>query len=176
MGQVLSLPLGVVLAGVTVAAVTDLWRFKVYNLLTLPLLLAGLGYHAFVGGPSALLAGALGACFGLGVLLPFYLLGGMGGGDLKLLAAVGAWLGIPLTFCIFVASSLAAGLYGLGLVLLGARRGRERPRLLNAGDPEDRVEGQVLRHDRRGRVVPFAAMIALGLVTLLLLARNGQSP
>ena len=32
---------------------------------------------------------------GLAVFLPFFALGGMGGGDVKLMAAVGAWLGWP---------------------------------------------------------------------------------
>src|SRR5690349_21201929 len=106
----------IVSAGVLVAAATDVWRFKVHNLLTLPLMLAGLLYHAYVDGWAGLGASFLGAVFGFGVLFLFYVMGGMGGGDVKLMAAIGAWLGAPLTFLVFIVSSIAAGFYAVGLI------------------------------------------------------------
>jgi prepilin peptidase CpaA len=124
MGQPLNLPALVVLVAALAAAVTDLRAFKIHNLLTLPLLVSGLVYHAAVGGKPGLLDSFLGMLFGFGILFLFYLLGGMGGGDVKLMAGVGAWLGAPLTFVVFVASSLAAGVYALAVVLF-TRSGRE---------------------------------------------------
>src|SRR5262245_37379138 len=109
-----AVPVIVVLTAVLVAAVTDIWKFKVYNVLTLPLLAAGLLYHGF---RFELADSLLGILFGFAALVPLYLVGGMGGGDVKLMAAVGAWLGMPLTFYVFLASSLAAGLYSIGLVV-----------------------------------------------------------
>jgi prepilin peptidase CpaA len=174
----LTIPVAVVLAATLIGAVTDLWRYKLYNVLTLPLLVSGLIYHGVVGGGPALLGSLLGVLFGFGVLLLFHLLGGVGGGDVKLMAAVGAWLGLPLTIAVFLASSLAAGVYALVLIVA---RGRVRETWLNlrlawlrfkvlgrhlAG--EDRVEIVVDDPDRRWRVIPFGAMVALGLVGILI--------
>jgi prepilin peptidase CpaA len=172
-------PILVVLAASLGLALIDVLRYKIYNVFTYPLLLAGLVYHGAVGGANGLAEALLGSLVGLGVLLPFYLLGGMGGGDVKLMAAFGAWLGLPLTFLVFLASSLAAGVYGLVLVLANRRLGetwanlqivwfrvRALGRYLVA---EERIEAEVQRHDRRRRVIPFAAMVAFGLSGVLIL-------
>ena len=50
MSQVALVPLVIVLAAGLVAAVTDVWRFKVYNILTFPLLFSGIAYHALQPG------------------------------------------------------------------------------------------------------------------------------
>jgi prepilin peptidase CpaA len=178
-----ALPVIVVLAAVLIAAVTDIWKFKVYNALTLPLLAAGLIYH----GLRYELAGSLGGVlFGFAALVPLYVLGGMGGGDVKLMAAIGAWLGMPLTFFVFIASSLAAGLYALGLVVVTGRLGETVVnlqiiwlRLASVGrylGGDDQVELEVRRSDRRKRIIPFAAMIAVGLVATLLWLRGAPLP
>ena len=52
-----------------VAAVTDLWRFKVYNWLTLPLMASGLLYHASVGGLPGLGASVGALLFSFGALI-----------------------------------------------------------------------------------------------------------
>jgi len=167
----------VVLIAVAITAVTDVWKFKVYNALTLPLLCSGIIYHGVKGGPAELTVSLLGALFGFGVLLAFYVMGGMGAGDVKLMAAVGAWLGIPQTFYVFIASSLAAGVYGLCLVFAKGKAGETWlnlqilwyrisafGRYLGA---EDRVETAVSRGDCGSRLIPFAAMVAIGVVASL---------
>src|SRR5262249_6687453 len=106
-------PIVVVLAAALIAAATDIWKFKVYNALTLPLLLSGLLYH---GLRSELLDSLVGVLFGFAALVLLYVIGGMGAGDVKLMAAIGAWLGMPFTFYVFIASSLAAGAYALLLM------------------------------------------------------------
>jgi prepilin peptidase CpaA len=174
------IPVAVVLTAALVATVTDLWCYKLYNVFTLPLLVSGIVYHSLTPSPPALGLGGslLGFAFGFGVLLVFHLLGGVGGGDLKFMAAVGAWLGLPLTFDVFLASSLAAGLYALVIIVA---RGRLRETWLNLQlawlrfkilgqhlAAEDRVEIVVQDPDRRWRVVPFGGMVALGLLGLLI--------
>lgn len=112
----------VVLGATAVAAFTDLWRFRVPNWLTLALLATGPIYHAVVGGWSGLAESALGLGFGFGVLFVFYLMGGVGAGDVKLMGGVGGWLGMPLIVWVFVAASLAGGLTGAVLIVLRNRR------------------------------------------------------
>jgi prepilin peptidase CpaA len=107
----------------------------------------------------------------------FYLLGGMGAGDVKFMAAVGAWLGVALTFYVFLASAIAAGLYALVLI---AAFGSARETLLNLQiigqrvrmfvrhlGAEERIETEVRRVDRHRRIIPFAAMMAVGMVGVL---------
>ena len=50
---------------------------------------------------------------GLLSLLPLYAIGGMGAGDVKLMAGVGAWLGPWLTLWSFVSTALVGGLLGV---------------------------------------------------------------
>jgi prepilin peptidase CpaA len=167
----------IVSAGVLVAAATDLWKFKVHNALTVPLGLMGLIYHACVGGWPGLGASFLGAAFGFSILFLFYVMGGMGGGDVKLMAAIGAWLGAPLTFVVFMVSSIAAGVYAVGLIV--AHRQFRKTwvnlqilwyRLSAAGrhlSREDRIEAEVQDAERRKNCIPFAAMTAIGVFATL---------
>ena len=174
-----AVPVIVVLVAALVAAATDIWKFKVYNVLTLPLLVSGLLYHAF---RAELADSLLGVLFGFAALIVLYIIGGMGAGDVKLMAAVGAWLGMPLTFYVFIASSLAAGVYSIGLVVWTGQVGETAVnlqilwlRLASVGrylGSDDKVESEVRRSDRRKRIIPFAAMVAIGLVATLIWIGN----
>jgi len=75
-----AVPVIVVLVAAFVAAATDIWKFKVYNVLTLPLLVSGLLYHAF---RAELADSLLGVLFGFAALIVLYIIGGMGAGDVK---------------------------------------------------------------------------------------------
>ncbi len=83
------------------AAVIDWRSFRIPNWLSLGGALAALLYSALVSlavaGPGGLGFGtALGGwALGLALFLPFYALGVMGAGDVKLMAMVGAFLGYP---------------------------------------------------------------------------------
>src|SRR5262249_50550892 len=102
-------------------------------------------------------------------------------------AGSGAWLGFPLTFLVFIASALACGLYAL-VVMVACGRVRETwinlqilwYRLRVVGKhlgAEEQVETEGGRADRRTRVIPYAAMVALGLVSLIVAALLvGQEP
>jgi prepilin peptidase CpaA len=167
----------VVLVAVLVTAVTDVWKFKIHNVLTLPLLVSGLLYHALAAGLPGFTVSVLGALLGFGLLIVLYLLGGMGAGDVKLMAGIGAWLGLPLTFYVFLASSLAAGIYALVIILIYQRTSETWVNLQIAWHrlsavgrhlgANERVELEVARSGRRARIIPFAAMIALGMLGLV---------
>jgi prepilin peptidase CpaA len=179
--------MGVVLLAVAISAVTDVRTFKVHNTLTLPLLVGGLAYYGVSGTPGDLLSSILGAWFGFLVLLLFYLLGGMGAGDVKLMAGIGAWLGLKLTLYVFLSSSLIAGIYVLATTLPRRRAGKVFTdlrsvwhRLTRPGQPlmvNECVEVLAARPEARGRLVPFAPMIALGvLATFLWVYFRGETP
>jgi prepilin peptidase CpaA len=75
-----------------VAAVIDGKQLRVPNWITFPLILSGLAYAGLAYGWTGLGWSFLGALIGLALLLPAYAIGGMGAGDVKLLAGVGAWM------------------------------------------------------------------------------------
>lgn len=109
------------------ASYTDLKGHRIPNVLTLGSAVAGLLVQAWFLGLDGVLSGLGGMALGLVLYLPFYLLGGMGAGDVKLMAAVGAFLE-PQTVLLAAGLSLVAGaLIGLGvivarIILLGVLR------------------------------------------------------
>ncbi len=110
----------VVLIAIGLAAcVTDVRTRRIPNALTLTAALAGFLVQAVSGGLDGALAASGGWLVGTLLFLPFFLLGGMGGGDVKLLAALGAWLGPRDTLWLAVYASIAGGV--LGVVVAIAR-------------------------------------------------------
>ncbi len=100
--------------------------------ITLPLLWLGLLYN-LNGGFTDIQSAVIGAVAGYLVLWSVYWLfklvtgkEGMGYGDFKLLAAIGAWFGWQLLPAVILLSSLAGSLIGIGLIVL-AKRGRDIP-------------------------------------------------
>lgn len=98
------------------AAVIDGRSLKVPNWLTYHFLLAGLALAFVAGGSAKLLWSMEGALVGLATLLPLYAIGGMGAGDVKLMAGLGAWIGPWLAFEAFVASAVVGS--GIALVMM----------------------------------------------------------
>lgn len=74
------------------AAYFDLRRRRIPNLLILAGILCGT-LTAACGGGSEFLEGLVGSSLGLVLLLPFFMLGGVGGGDVKSLAVIGLFTG-----------------------------------------------------------------------------------
>lgn len=110
------------LSGVlVVAAVIDGWKLKVPNWLTLPLIVSGWAFSTASFGWSGLGWSLAGTAVGLGLLLPAYAIGGMGAGDVKLLAGVGAWVGCMTTFLAFCVSAVFGGAIAIGMVLVRGR-------------------------------------------------------
>jgi prepilin peptidase CpaA len=103
------------------AAVIDGWKFKVPNWLTFPMVASGWVAGAVFFGWSGLGWSLLGTAVGLGLLLPLYAIGGMGAGDVKLLAGVGAWVGVTNTLWAFVVSAVVGAVIALGMVVYRRR-------------------------------------------------------
>lgn len=96
-----------------VAVVTDLKGQRIPNWLTFPAMATALALHGITQGLDGLLFSLAGLALGFGVMIVPYLLGTMGAGDVKLMMATGAFLGVNTTFQAFILTSLAGGLYAL---------------------------------------------------------------
>src|SRR5262249_39542097 len=99
-----------------VAAYIDGRQLRVPNWITFPMVLSGLAYNAWLEGWTGLGMAATGTAVGLACLLPLYSVGGMGAGDVKLMAGVGAWLGAAITFYAFCLSTIVGAVMALWMI------------------------------------------------------------
>jgi len=120
-GIVANWPLWLLSLILIIAAVIDGWFLKVPNWLTAPLVIAGWMSATYCHGFSGLGWSMAGTAVGLGVLLPAYAIGGMGAGDVKLMAGIGAWIGATATFYAFCVTAVVGGAIAVVMVLVRRR-------------------------------------------------------
>jgi prepilin peptidase CpaA len=98
-----------------VASVCDLQSRRIPNALTLGATAAGLVFAAATGGFSGVGASLEGWAVAMALWLPIYALGGMGAGDVKLMAAIGIWIGPAGALHAALYAAMAGGILGLAL-------------------------------------------------------------
>ncbi|MGH7900012.1 MAG: A24 family peptidase [Candidatus Binatia bacterium] len=99
------------------ACIFDLRTRRIPNLLTLVAAVAAWSFFLAQGGLSALGWSVTGWLLGVLMFFPFFLLGGMGAGDVKLLGALGAWLGPLAAIHLAFYTAIAGGVMALIVVL-----------------------------------------------------------
>jgi prepilin peptidase CpaA len=132
----LTVPVWVALAVAAItliAADTDFRSRRIPNALTLTAVLAALVAHALTGGVHGLGQAGLGMLVAGGILLPGWLMGWMGAGDVKLMAAVGAWLGWPVSLAATLVSLIAGGVFALAVAARHKSLGRSLKGALHMG-------------------------------------------
>jgi prepilin peptidase CpaA len=97
----------ITLVVVSVVAVIDYRRFRIPNSITIPFASTGLAYHYLSYGMQGLLISLFGLILGVLLLIAPYILRGFGGGDVKLLGAMGAWLGANELIWVFIDHDLS---------------------------------------------------------------------
>lgn len=105
-----------------IAMATDLRSRKIPNWLTVSSALIGLAFHVATQGLVGIWFSLGGFAVGFGILFVLWMIGGGGGGDVKLMGAVGAWLGPKYTFGVFILSVLFAMLCMFAVMLYGGLR------------------------------------------------------
>lgn len=103
-----------------VAAWIDGKELRVPNWITFPMVLTGLAYNLVVAGwgtwNSGLAGALLGTVVGLATLFWLWMLGGMGAGDVKLMAGIGAWLGPVIITEVFIATAVIGAVMAVVMV------------------------------------------------------------
>ena len=153
-----------------VAAVWDLRTRRIPNKLTLPALVAGIVYQLAFNGLAGLGDAGLAFLVGFGSLFVLWIVGGGGGGDVKLMGALSVWLGFAMTWQVLITSTVLV-VIGTGFVLLlslvsrGMRRTKRR--FLATGKQAGRgsAKGSKVRESveqrQERRVMAFAIPVAL---------------
>ena len=107
----------------TLSAVYDVRSRRIPNFITFPAMVFGLILHAALGGWGQLVTAAAGGLICGFVFFVFYVAGGMGAGDVKLITAAGCIAGLPLIGHLLLWTALAGGLMAIGLALYRRRLG-----------------------------------------------------
>jgi prepilin peptidase CpaA len=105
-----------VLLLIGIATITDINERRIPNWLTFSAIIAGMLLHLIADGIPGGLFAVKGMALGLVILLPAFIWGGLGAGDVKLLAAIGALMGPQLVLNAGIYSILFGG--AISLVLL----------------------------------------------------------
>jgi prepilin peptidase CpaA len=138
---------GGALACAGIGSVPDVRSRRIPNRLTGPAILAGLALHAALGGWHGLGDSALAGLIAGAIFLIFFLAGGMGAGDVKLMAAVGAFAGLSALPTVMIATAIAGAVFAVAVAI---SRGLFRETLRNVLE--------LLRHHSRNGIAPHAEL------------------
>jgi prepilin peptidase CpaA len=116
-----SLLIGGALVVSGVGAAWDLVTYKIPNKLTYTAMVIGLIAQVCILGRSGLWMGPAGLLLGGAIFLLLYVLRAMGAGDVKLMAALGAFVGPRAVVEIALYSAIAGGVMALGLAVFKGR-------------------------------------------------------
>ena len=146
---------GIAVAVGCAASIDDLVRRKISNWIPLVALLSGVTVHSMENGWHGGLSSAAGAFTGGGVFLIFYIFGGLGGGDIKLMTGFGAVLGTSRVLEAALWTAACGGLIAASVIAAGAvcrcwNKRRDCASVID-NEPASEIES-----------IPYAPAIALG--------------
>jgi prepilin peptidase CpaA len=107
-----------------VAAYIDGKELRVPNWLTFPMIIAGWIWSSVQYGIDGegwymgLAWSLAGTAVGIATLLPAYSIGGMGAGDVKMMAAIGAWVHCSITFYSFCVGAIVGAILAVAMILM----------------------------------------------------------
>jgi prepilin peptidase CpaA len=166
-------PIWIVTITLVVAAVIDGLKLKVPNWITFPMIISGWIYSATLSpyaGVDGLTYSLIGTVVGLALLLPAYAIGGMGAGDVKLLAGVGAWVWGTVTLYAFAVSAIVGGIIAVCMVLAGKSWDKHQNQfwmicneIMTVKDP-DKLSTIAAERKPTMMLLPYGIPIAIGTI------------
>ncbi len=172
-------PVWLVTITLIVAAVIDGLKLKVPNWITFPMIISGWIYSATLSpyaGWDGLMYSLVGTAVGLALLLPLYAIGGMGAGDVKLLAGVGAWVWGTTTMYAFAVSAIVGGVIAVLMVIYRRKWSKHQSQfwmicneILTVKDPE-KLAAIAAERKSSMLLLPFGIPIAIGTIAYFFVA------
>ncbi len=169
-------PYWVVTLFVIVAAYIDGKELRVPNKITFPMIIAGWIYSMVAYGMAGegwmvgLGWSLAGTAVGLATLLPAYAIGGMGAGDVKMMAAIGAWVYCATTFYAFCVSAVVGAILAVFMILFSGQGKKHWNQfffifneIMTVRNPETLSEIAAERKSSM-RLLPYGIPIAIGTV------------
>ena len=169
-------PYWVVTVFVIVAAYIDGKLLKVPNKITYPMIIAGWVYSIITyqlageGWYMGLLWSLAGTVVGLLTLLPAYAIGGMGAGDVKMMAAVGAWVHVVTTFYAFCVSAIVGAVIAIIMIVVSGDTKKHWAQaqfilneIMTVKDPE-KLAALAAKRKPKMRLLPYGIPLAIGTV------------
>jgi prepilin peptidase CpaA len=155
-------------AVLSISAATDLRVGRIFNAVTYPAILLGLSNAAVGNGPE--MGSAIAGCVLGGLALySLFACGCMGGGDVKLMAAVGAFKGAPFIMSALFYSIFLGGV-AAALVLIWGGHARAVVSDMAAIGRRLRTPGVIGEAiPSRGGALPFGVAICLGTLAAMAL-------
>jgi prepilin peptidase CpaA len=114
-----------------VGSVFDVKSRRIPNFVTMPAFLFGLALHLALGGWRQLLSSLAAGLICAAVFLVFYIAGGMGAGDVKLILAVGCIAGLSHVAYLLVLTALSGGVMA---IVWAVARGQLQQTIMNVGE------------------------------------------
>lgn len=143
------------------AVISDVRSARIPNALTYGAIIMGIALNTVLGGAHGAAMALEGMAAGAGLLLLPFILGGMGGGDVKLMAAVGAMMGPLFALVTFLVGAIVGGLVAVArLFVVPGERVAAASRLRS--DISLLYLGIMPNPDPERRGFPYAVCIAAG--------------
>lgn len=156
----------------------DLRVRRIPNWLNLSGLILGLGLNTYFESLTGTFTAAGGLLIAVCVYFPLYALKGMGAGDVKLMAAIGAITGPANWLFIFLFTALIGGIASLAMVLVRKKTGQTITNIsvivaqLAKGKSPSRQDNALSIHSDKSLTMPHGAVIASGVCLFLALHWN----
>lgn len=160
---------GLLIVLMTICLFTDLKSRKIYNHVLLPSLLLALIFQAFTNGWIGLTSSLLGLIVGFVILLIPYMMKGMGAGDVKLMAVIGAIQGPIFILTTAVYMAIIGGAVALLLILFRLVKSKQwltlfhRNSLMTYG-----MKLAVVRNHSSNQTLPYGVAIVGGAICTMI--------
>lgn len=154
-----------VLVFVAAAVITDLKWLRIPNWITVPAFILALAFYGIVDGWSGLLFSLAGFGTGFGILFLLWAIGGGGGGDVKLMGAVGAWVGALPVLAIFIGSAIFAVMCTVIMMAMNRINGH---RVLQTESTSEESSTIQARNNPLKQHVPYAVPVAMATICVIL--------
>ena len=168
----ITLKLGIQLACVGVftlaTAISDMRSRRIPNAMTVPMFVLGLIFQIAFNGWAGLADAGWAFAMGFGVLLILWLVGGGGGGDVKLMGALSVWLGFHRTLLVLITSTVFVLFGTVGVVVYSVTRRGMRKTKAKYVASSDTGKGkkhkpavETLQQRQKRRVMAYALPVAV---------------